>query len=205
MGTTWRVIGWTAPAVLVLALVAGRTWAEDAPPGKPCMSAAEAIRALAEAGQPGPEHKKLQPLVGNWKFTLRMWTDPAQSPAEMKGAVERKWVMGNRFVQESMKCEFDGKPFEGVGFWGYDAGRKKFTSVRACELCGTTQSVLGDWDAGGSKFVCSTEACCPLSGEVVKGRDEIVIESSDKIVMNVYKSIDGQDLKMMEIVCTRSK
>src|SRR5262245_9642706 len=59
------------------------------------------LKALAEAGQPGPEHKKLQPLVGQWTFTMKFWTDPSQPPAELKGTIERKWIMDGRFIQET--------------------------------------------------------------------------------------------------------
>src|SRR5215475_9180371 len=59
------------------------------------------LKALAEAGKPGPEHKKLQPLVGQWTFTMKLWADPSQPPAELKGTIERKWIMDGRFVQET--------------------------------------------------------------------------------------------------------
>jgi hypothetical protein len=168
-------------------------------------SPGEVLKVLAEAGKPSAEHQKLQPLVGNWNLTLKMWTDPSQPPAELNGTVQRKWIMGGRFLQETVKGEFDGKPFEGMGLWGYDAAQKKFTTTRACSLCGTMSSGLSDFDATGAKFECATEGVCPLSGETVKGRDEVVIESDDKIVMNVFKTIDGKEVKAMEIVSTRRK
>ena len=60
---------------------------------------------MEEAGKPGPEHRKLQPFVGDWTLTVRLWTDPSQPPAEAKGTVQRKWIMGGRFVQETAKVE----------------------------------------------------------------------------------------------------
>jgi hypothetical protein len=166
---------------------------------------AEVLKAIVEAGKPSAEHQKLQPLVGDWNLTLKMWTDSAQPPAELHGTVERKWIMGGRFVQEAVKGEFEGKPFEGVGLWGYDPGQKKFTNVRACSLCGTVTTGLSDFDAVGASFQCTTEGVCPLTGETVKGRDEVVIESNDKIVMNVFKTIGGKEVKAMEVVTTRKR
>jgi hypothetical protein len=43
-----------------------------------------------------------------------------------------------------------------------------------------------------------------LTGQKIKGRDEIVIENNDKIVVNVFKSVDGQEVKVMEIVTVRT-
>lgn len=168
-------------------------------------SPGDVLQAMAEAGKPSAEHQKLQPLVGDWNLTVKMWTDPAQPPAELHGTVERKWIMGGRFVQETVEGEFDGKPFEATGLWGYDGAQKKFTTVRACGLCGIVSTSLSDFDAADGKFECTTEGVCPLSGETVKGRDEVVIESDDKIVMNVFKTIDGKEVKAMEVVSVRKK
>src|SRR5262245_15980400 len=111
-------IGLTAVAVVFLT---GQVRAED----KKIPSPEDLMKALAEAGKPGAEHKKLEPFVGDWTFTLKIWTDPKQAPAELKGTVERKWIMGGRFVQESVKAERDGKTCEGIGVLGYDRSQKK--------------------------------------------------------------------------------
>jgi len=170
-------------------------------------SPAALLAALAEAGKPGPEHEKLKPLIGDWNFSLKMWTDPSQPAAELKGTIQRKWIMGGRFVQETVdgECSTTGKKFEGLGLLGYHAGEKKFTITHACGLCGTVSSSLATCDASGTKFTCATEECCPLTGEKVSGRDELVIESNDKIVTNVYKTVDGQEVKVMECVSIRQK
>jgi uncharacterized protein DUF1579 len=190
----------------VLVLMVSTAWADDpgastklaAPP-----SPAAFLKLVAEAGKPGAEHQKLQPFVGDWNLTIKLWMDPSQPPAEIKGTVERRWIMGGRFVQELVKADFEGKPLEGLGLLGYDNGQKKFTSVRACGLCGTTFQSQITSNASGTKFEYPTEVCCPLTGQKIKGRDEIVIESNDRIVLNVYKTIDGKEVKAMEIVSVR--
>jgi hypothetical protein len=163
------------------------------------------LKALAQAGKPGPEHKKLEPFVGDWNLTVKVWTDPSRPPAEAKGTVQRKWIMDGRFVQESVKVECEGKSFEGMGLLGYDNAQKKFTAVRACGLCGTISYGLVTCNDAGTKFECAREECCPLSGQKIKGRDEIVIESNDRIVVNIFKTINGKEAKVMEIVSTRKK
>jgi hypothetical protein len=163
------------------------------------------LKALAESGQPCAEHKKLQPFVGDWAITVKLWTSPGQPPAEAKGTAERKWIMGGRFVQETVKIECKGKIFEGMGLLGYDKAQKKFTAMKACGLCGTISHGLATCNASGKKFECAKEECCPLSGQKVKGRDEVVIESDDRIVVNVFKTINGKELKVMEIVSSRKK
>jgi hypothetical protein len=195
-----KLIGCSAPLALALVLLAGRTWAEE---GAKAPSPGALLKAMAENGKPGPEHQKLQPLIGDWNFTVRMWTDPNQPPAEFTGTVERKWIMGGRFVQETARGEYDGKPFDGMGLWGYNAAEKTYTHVRACSLSGKICSEQSNYITSGAKFECATEGRCPLTGETVKGRDEVVIAGPNKIVMNVFKTVDGKEAKAMEIVSIR--
>src|SRR5262249_47638878 len=162
-------------AIAVLALWVGGTRAEEAKAAKAAPSPNDLIKALAEAGKPGAEHKKLEPFVGAWTFTMKIWTDPSQPPAELKGTIERKWILGGRFVQERVKGEASGRSFEARGLLASQNAEKKFTAVRACGLCGTTAHHLLTADAGGTKFTCTTEDCCPVTGRKFTGRDEVVI------------------------------
>jgi Protein of unknown function (DUF1579) len=192
----------TVTLAIGLIVLPGLTRAQDAkvPPTPSAL-----IKALAEAGKPGPEHQKLQPFIGDWDLTVRLWTDPKQPPAEAKGTVERKWILGGRFVQESVKVACEGKSFEGLGLLGYNSAEKKFTAVKACGLCGTVSHGLATCSDSGTRFECIKEECCPLTGQKIAGRDEIVIESPDRIVVNVFKTFNGTEAKVMEIVTVRRK
>jgi len=197
-----KAMGMTAALALGLVVLAGLTRAQDAksPPSPEVL-----LKVLAENGKPGAQHQKLRPFVGDWDLTVKLWTDPSQPPAELKGTVERKWIMGGRFIQESVKGECHGKAFEGMGLLGYDSAQKKFTTVRVCGLCGTISHGLVSCDGSGTKFVCATEECCPLTGQKIQGRDEILVESNDMIVMNIYKTVEGKEAKVMEIVSIRKR
>src|SRR5215813_6335859 len=107
-------------ATLALLGVVGRAVLADEPKTPPSPEAL--LKALAEAGKPGPEHKKLEPFVGDWDVTVKLWTNPGQPPAEAKGTAQRKWIMGGRFVQETVNIECHGKTCEGMGLLGYDNG-----------------------------------------------------------------------------------
>jgi hypothetical protein len=195
-----------AAAALALLLVGLRQVTQAGEPKTP-PSPEALLKALAEAGKPGPEHKKLQPFIGQWNFTMKFWTDPSQPPAELKGTLERKWIMDGRFIQETVRgeCVKTGKTCEGLGLVGYHPGLKKFTCVKACGVTGTISSGLVSCDSSGTRFECVKEECCPLTGEKVKGRDEVVIESPDRIVLNVYKTFRGREVKVAEMISVRQK
>src|SRR5262245_5008222 len=195
----------TAAAMALLLGVLDRVTQADEPKTPPTPEAL--LKALAEAGKPGAEHQKLQPLVGQWTFTMKLWTDPSLPPAELKGTIDRKWIMDGRFIQETARgeCAKTGKSFEGMGLVGYDAGQKKFSLVKVCGLCGTISSGLVTSDSSGTRFECVKEECCPLTGQKIKGRDELVIQSNDRIVLNFYKTINDREVKVGEMVSTRQK
>ena len=202
MKATVKAIALIVALGIGLSVLPGPTRAKDA---KVPESPAALLKALAEAGKPGPEHKKLEPFVGSWSLTVKLWTDPNQPPAEAKGTVERKWILGGRFVQESAKVQCHGKSFEGLGLLGYDRAQKKFTAVWACGLCGTMSHGLATCNDSGTRFECTKEECCPLSGQKIKGRDEILVESKDRIVVNVFKTLNGKEAKVMQIITVRNK
>ena len=202
MNRNWTKIISFAVLPSLLALWVTTTIADES---KGIPSPDSILKAMAESGKPNAELAKLEPLVGEWTVTMRLWTDPSQPPAELKGTVERKWIMGNRFVQENLKGEYAGASFEGMGVWGYDATQKKFSITRICGLCAQMSHSAASVDPSAKKFESMTEECCPITGQKIKGRDEVVIESNDKIVVNVYKSIDNKEVKAMEIVSVRKK
>src|SRR5262245_5511055 len=186
-----KAMGVTVALLLGLVVLAGQGRAQDV---KKPQSPEALLKLIAEAGKPGAEHKKLEPFVGDWTITLKVWADPNQPPAEVQGTAQRRWIMGGRFVQETVKVNHGGKTCEGLGLLGYDNGQKKFTATRACGLCGTACSAVGTCSDSGKKFEFAKEECCPASGEKVKGRDEIVLESKELFPPRRVGEGDGRGL-----------
>lgn len=188
-------------AALALTVLAGLTAAQDA------KNPADIAKVMAELSKPGPEHAKLQPLAGSWTYTAKFWMEPGKPPLETQGTIERQWILGGRFLEEKVSgTGFDGKPgFEGVGLVGYDKGRKHYTSSWACNMCTGACTGQGTVDTSGTRFTFTSEAYCPLQQKVVKGREELRIEGNDRTVSESYTTVDGKEVKMMEITAVRKK
>lgn len=196
--------GTAAVTLLCVGLVREDARAQDAK-DKP---SPEAIaKAMAEAATPGAAHTRLEPLAGTWAYTCKMWMAPGAPAVDTKGTIERKWILGGRFLEEVYAGQgFDGKEggFEGRGLLGYDNSNKKYTQTFVCNMGTAVQNGQGGFDASG-KLTLSSEALCPLQQCLVKMRDEIRIESRDKIVIDSYVTVDGKEHKMMELVSIRKK
>jgi hypothetical protein len=183
-------------------LAASQTLAADK--DKPKATAEPNLEAYLKAAQPGPEHKRLEPLAGSWNVGVKMWMDPSKPPTESKGTAERKWILGGRFLQEAVKGEFLGQPFEGGGLTGYDNLQKKYIGVWVDNMSTGMSHSVGTADESGKVFTFTREDFDPVSGKKVKSRDIIRIESEDKHSMDMFKEgPDGKEIKGMELVFTR--
>jgi hypothetical protein len=188
---------------LVLAASTGLILADDAKAPTPDAVA----KAMAEAGTPGAAHAKLKPLAGSWTYTGKCWMDPNKPPVELTGSIERRWILGGRFLEERVSgTGFDGQPggFEGLGLLGYDNTQQKYTSSFACNLGTGTSTGIGVSDGPG-RFTFQSTCYCPLSKAPVQGRDVLRIESNDRLVLEYYKTVDGKEVKAMEFVEVRKK
>src|SRR5262245_48056445 len=134
-------------SVAVMLALVPAVWSDDAKKMNPDAM----MKAMADAATPGAEHKKLEPLVGTWDSVCKFWMDPSKPPMESKGTMERKWILGGRFVEEKVEgTNFDGKPgFEGRGRIGYDNAQKKYTMTWNCTMGTSTCNGTGTVDSTG--------------------------------------------------------
>src|SRR5258708_30056779 len=59
---------------------------------------------MEAAGTPGPAHKALDALAGNWKAEGKCWMEPGGSPNVSQGTAKTRWTLNVRFLEE----EFHG-------------------------------------------------------------------------------------------------
>src|SRR5258707_153855 len=73
----------------------------------------EMMKKVEAAGTPGPAHKALHALVGDWKAEVKCWMDPSGSPEVTQGTAKAAWTFNGRFLQEDFHGQMMGKPFIG--------------------------------------------------------------------------------------------
>src|SRR6185369_3472028 len=89
----------------------------------------ERMKRMEAAGTPGPAHKALQALVGDWKAEVTCWMDPAGAPEVSQGSAKGKFTFNGRFLEEEFHGEMMGKPFTGKTLLGFDNTKQTFNSV----------------------------------------------------------------------------
>jgi hypothetical protein len=165
------------------------------------------FEAMRKASAPGPFHKKLEPLVGNWNWTARCWLEPGKSPLESSGTCERKWILGGRILMEEVvsKDGFDGG-FQGLGLMGYDNQQKKYVTAWTDTLNSGIECDTGTVDEAGKVFTFHGERVNAATGQKARSRDVLRIVDDNKQTMEVYKmGLDGKEMKAMELTLTRRK
>jgi len=164
------------------------------------------MEAWMKAGTTGEHHAHLKPLVGSWKCATKWWQDPKESAQESTGTMERKMIMGDRFLQEEYKGTMMDMPFTGMGFCGYDNLKKKYVSTWMDSMSTMIMTMTGTCDGAGKSFTFTGEHECPITGKMQKMRTVLRIESPDKHVMEMYgPDPDGKEFRNFEMICTRVK
>ena len=102
--------------------------------GKPTEASASAMEAKwKEYGTPGSEHRALEARTGKWNVAVKMFEPGSTTANESQGTCEGKWILGNRFVQETARGQWMGQPFEGIGTIGYDNLKDEYVSTWVCK------------------------------------------------------------------------
>jgi len=163
------------------------------------------LAAYEKAGKPGPEHKLLEPFVGEWDYTVKMWLKPDSEPMQMTGTVVRKWIFGGRFIHDTVQNEKPNANFKGMGLLGYDNTKKKYTSAWIDSMSTSIHTSMGTVDKDGKVFTFTGTNLDPITRKPVKGRSVMRVAGKDKVVMEESREEGGKWVKVMEITYTRKK
>ncbi len=193
-----------------IALMLGCVLSVQAQEGGENQPSPEEMQAMMEQWMasvaPNENHKRLEPLVGKWDVTMKMWWDPAGEPQISKGSSETRWVLGGRFIQDDFTCDFMGMPYNGIGMTGYDNNRSMYVNTWANNMDTTILRTSGSCDPSGKVLTLYGEQDEPMLnvyGRMVKHR--LTIVDNDTHTFEIFDLHAGDDYKVLEIIYTRVK
>jgi len=164
-----------------------------------------ALAAIIKAGTPGEAHLKLEPMVGDWDLTVKMWMGPGREPAASKGTASHRWALGKRYLHQDVKGEFAGQKFEGAALLGYDNLKKKYFSGWIDSMSTSLSVAEGSVDANGKIFTFFHDDIDPVTQQKMRTKDVIMILGEDRMRLESFKVNGGQEIKTMEIDYRRKK
>jgi len=161
-----------------------------------------ATEAMMKAATPGAMHEKLKPLVGTWKTTVKMYSGPGE-PEVSEGTSTSEWILGGRFVRETVQGTFAGMPFEGRGLTGYDNVSKEFVGVWVDNFGTGIATSVGRLDPNGKVINWQTTFNNPMPGMPNTMRSVVEFGNDKAHTFTAYAMVDGKEVKQMEITYTR--
>jgi len=156
---------------------------------------------------PGPQHKAMDFLIGDWTYEGNMMPNPADpnTKVSMKGKISRRWVLDGRFIQEEVtdQSETPYTHFQGMGVMGYDNHKKKYVSGWIDNTSTSIVTGEGTWDPAAKTFIGTSEMLDPTTGKMVKSRDVMKVISNNEHHAEMFKTIDGKEVKVMTFTMKR--
>lgn len=160
----------------------------------------EMQKKMEAAGTPGPAHKALDALVGNWKAEVKCWMEPGGAPHVSQASAKANWVLNGRFLEEEFHGEMMGKPFTGRTLMGYDNIKQTFNTVWVSDMQTSIFTSEGKGENGNKVITLEGKANCPATGRKdIPMKTVYRVISPDRHVFEMFN--DG--VRTMEITYSR--
>ena len=155
--------------------------------------------------KPGPEHKILESLVGNFDAAITMYLGPKEETQKSKGTMKRTMILGGRFLREDFEGKIGPETFTGIGTAGFDTNKKRYVSTWIDSMSTGIMITHGIHD--------KEKKTITYLGEIMEGdkktqtKDILRMVSDDEQLFEMYKQPEGEKeySKIMEISFTRIK
>lgn len=164
-------------------------------------------KAYQDYMTPGPMHKLLASLNGEWQGDVTFWPAPGAPPIKSTSSVVNKMLYGGLFQEGIHKNTINGKPYEAKLIWGYDNLKKKFFILGIDNMGSGSGHLEGTYDTTSKVFNLVLYKPDPVTGKDNVYREVRKIVNTDRQEMKMYQ-IDkktGKEYQSLEIIYTRKK
>jgi hypothetical protein len=158
-----------------------------------------AMEAMEKAATPGAMHQFLAKMAGTWNVESKAWMGPGD-PMISKGTSVCTMVLGGRFLQEEVKADFGGMPYEGKGITGYDNVAKVFQATWVDTLGTGLGVATGSLDPTGKILTSTMTFTDPRTGKEGSMRTVLTLVDEKTHRFEVFeRGPDGKEVRTMEM------
>jgi hypothetical protein len=199
-------------SAVILAFAAGRLTligatspASASDPPQPPDLAAE-MQACLDAGTPGAAHAQLEPLVGEWEMSIKMWQRPGLEPMQVTGLLRREWVLDKHYLRETVESESDWGSFQGLGYLGYDNLDGQYQTIWLDNMSTAIMSSTGSYDASRKVLSFRGSHRDPLTRALRSTRGTLDLSNPDRHIYAEYiTGPDGKEFLAFEGIAQRRR
>ena len=161
---------------------------------------AAAICQMPAATQPGPQHRQLQALAGNWDVAIRFRAgNGPERQASAKCSAE--WILDGHYLKQEYKND---SGLAVLQILGYDNQRKKFFEVKFDNQETGVLRTEGSASADGKVITNIGDRTDPMTGKVNRLRTVTTLSDSDHFTVEWLLTMDdGSEQKTVTMVHTR--
>jgi len=159
-------------------------------------AAAPVARQQAEA-----PNAPLAGLAGHWVVRQSMWLDAGSAPVVDHGTADLKMVLGGSHLRQDLRIA-SSKPFEGLGYIGYDDATGKYDSSWMDTNFAGMIVAHGDFDAA-SRTYTFTGAMAGKDGTPIPVREVMRVDDDDHFVYQYYETRHGKEALAVSLEYTR--
>ena len=164
----------------------------------------KAMEAWQKFMTPGDAHKALDATVGTFDAKVTMWMQPGAPPQVSNATSVATWVLGNRYVEEQVSGSFMGMPFQGIGYTGYDNGKKQYVGTWIDNFGTGVMTSTGSSADNGKTFNFKSVTTDPMTGKDMAEQMKMTVTDADHHTSEMWgPAPDGKMFKMMQIDYTR--
>jgi len=154
---------------------------------------------------PGPDHERLNALIGEWTTTIKQWTGPESEAVELTGTMTSRWILDGRFVEERAENgTSQGGRYESLGYLGYNRQTELYERFWMTNSSTGVFTERGRYDPDENVIRMEGSEMAAGSLVVILTASELKIESPSRHVLTAYAtSVEGVRWKQLEIVYTK--
>lgn len=162
-----------------------------------------------EESKENGKHNWLSRLAGEWEGTTKVWFEPDKLADESPTKGTIKPILDGRFIMHEYSGSMQGKPLEGIQFYGYDMTGERFQMVMLDTFHTGTLILTQNGTEGDAKFspLGSYDYKAPDGQITTWGwRTDIELVDDDNMTIRMYNVFpDGQAALGVETVYKRVK
>lgn len=157
------------------------------------------MQKMMENATPGEVHEALAKLAGKWTYVAKNRMMPEAPEQESKGISENKLIIGGRFLQQTIKGEFEmngqAMPFEGLGLMGFDKQSGQYQAVWMDNMSTAMMiSNEGSYDSETKTFTDSARFFCPMRGHEIDSKSKTVIVDDNTYTFSMYSPDENGEM-----------
>lgn len=165
----------------------------------------EEMKAWQDNMTPGEHHKWLANFDGDWIGSTKMWMDPETPPMTNTMETKNEMVMNGLYQRSTHSGDMMGMPFKGEGLVGYDNAKKVFVTTWFDNMGSGITHMEGQRLDDSNVLETRGFMTDAMSGKQMELRQVLRYIDENSHVFEMYMTVDGQEMKTMEITYTRKQ